>query len=410
VRVLGVAFRPLDTPPTDGSENTLERDLVFVGLAGMIDPPRPEVRRAVAQCRTAGIRVVMITGDHPLTALHVARELEIARESASGSSVVSGQQLAVMTVDDLEAVVEDVPVYARVSPEHKVKIVEALKRRGHFVAMTGDGVNDAPALKRADIGVAMGITGTDVSKEAADMVLLDDNFATIVHAIEEGRTIYENIRKFVRYIISSNVGEVFIMLMAPLLGMPIPLTAIQLLWINLVTDGLPALALGVERADPDTMKRPPHAPGESILARGLGTYLIWVGLLLGAVCLAAEYFARALGEGTWQTMVFTTLGLSQMGNALAVRSDRESLFKLGLLSNKFLLGAVLLTLVLQMAVIYLPFLQRIFDTTPLDWRELSISLALSTVVFVAVEISKWIKRRREPARAHQDSLRSGLGV
>jgi len=245
----------------------------------------------------------------------------------------------------------------------------------------------------------MGITGTDVSKEAADMVLLDDNFATIVHAIEEGRTIYENIRKFVRYIISSNVGEVFIMLMAPLLGMPIPLTAIQLLWINLVTDGLPALALGVERADPDTMKRPPHAPGESILARGLGAYLLWVGLLLGAVCLAAEYFARALGEGTWQTMVFTTLGLSQMGNALAVRSDRESLFKLGLLSNKFLLGAVLLTLVLQMAVIYLPFLQRIFDTTPLDWRELSISLALSTVVFVAVELRKWVQRRREPVPA-----------
>ena len=395
VRVLGVAFRSLGTPPVDGDENTLERDLVFVGLAGMIDPPRPEVRQAVAQCRTAGIRVVMITGDHPLTALHVARELEIAREDASGSSVVSGQQLAVMIVDDLEAVVEDVPVYARVNPEDKVKIVGALKRRGHFVAMTGDGVNDAPALKRADIGVAMGITGTDVSKEAADMVLLDDNFATIVHAIEEGRTIYENIRKFVRYIISSNVGEVFIMLMAPLLGMPIPLTAIQLLWINLVTDGLPALALGVERADPDTMKRPPHAPGESILARGLGTYLLWVGLLLGAVCLAAEYFARALGEGTWQTMVFTTLGLSQMGNALAVRSDRESLFKLGLLSNKLLLGAVLLTLVLQMAVIYLPFLQRIFDTTPLDWRELSISLALSTVVFIAVEISKWIKRRRE---------------
>ena len=399
VRVLGVAFKPLDTPPADGDENTLERDLVFVGLAGMIDPPRPEVRQAVAQCRTAGIRVVMITGDHPLTALHVARELDIAQQSASGSSVVSGQQLAGMTVEDLEAIVEDVAVYARVSPEHKVKIVEALKRRGHFVAMTGDGVNDAPALKRADIGVAMGITGTDVSKEASDMVLLDDNFATIVHAIEEGRTIYENIRKFVRYIISSNIGEIFVMLMAPLLGLPIPLTAIQLLWINLVTDGLPALALGVERADPDTMKRPPHAPGESVLARGLGTYLIWVGLLLGAVCLAAEYFARALGEGTWQTMVFTTLGLSQMGNALAVRSDRESLFKLGLLSNKPLLGAVLLTLILQIAVIYTPFLQRIFDTTPLGWRELSISLALSGVVFVAVEISKWIQRRRERVRA-----------
>jgi len=399
VRVLGVAFRPLGVCPSAGEEAQLERDLVFVWLAGMIDPPRAEVRQAVAECRTAGIRPVMITGDHPLTALHVARELGIVPEGASQDQVINGQQLAQMDVDDLEAVVEEVSVYARVSPEHKVKIVEALKRRGHFVAMTGDGVNDAPALKRADIGVAMGITGTDVSKEAADMVLLDDNFATIVHAIEEGRTIYENIRKFVRYIISSNVGEIFIMLMAPLLGLPIPLTAIQLLWINLVTDGLPGLALGVERADPNTMKRPPHPPDESVLARGLGSYLIWVGLLLGAVCLASEYFTRGLGEGTWQTMVFTTLSLSQMGNALAVRSDRESLLTLGLLSNKPLLGAVLLTLVLQMGVVYLPFLQRIFDTRPLPPGQLAVSIALSAVVLVAVELRKWVQRRREPVPA-----------
>jgi len=394
MRVLGVAFKQLAASPAKADENSLECNLVFLGLVGMIDPPRPEVRQAVAQCRTAGIRPVMITGDHPLTALHVARELGIVSQGTSHDQmVINGQQLASMTVDDLEAVVENVSVYARVSPEHKVKIVEAFKRRGHFVAMTGDGVNDAPALKRADIGVAMGITGTDVSKEASDMVLLDDNFATIVHAIEEGRTIYDNIRKFVRYIISSNIGEIFIMLMAPLLGLPIPLTAIQLLWINLVTDGLPALALGVEQADPNTMKRPPHPPNESVLARGLGTYLIWVGLLLGTVCLAAEYYARALGEGTWQTMVFTTLGLSQMGNALAVRSDRESLFTLGLLSNKFLLGAVLLTFALQMAVIYLPFLQRIFDTSALTLTQLGVSLALSTVVFAAVEMVKWVQRR-----------------
>ena len=273
--------------------------------------------------------------------------------------------------------------------------MEALKAHGHFVAMTGDGVNDAPALKRADIGVAMGIMGTDVSKEAADMVLLDDNFATIVSAIAEGRTIYENIRKFVRYIISSNVGEIFLMLMAPLLGLPIPLTAIQLLWINLVTDGLPGLALGVEMAEPDTMERPPHKPDESVLARGLGTYILWVGLLLGAVCLAAEFWGRALGEGIWQTMVFTTLGLSQMGNALAIRSDRESLFALGIMTNKPLVGAVLLTFVLQLAVIYVPFMQRIFKTTPLTFGQLVVCMLLSCIVFVAVELSKWFRRRLE---------------
>ena len=395
MRVLGVAMRPLEALPNPADESTLERELIFVGLAGMIDPPRLEVRQAVAECRTAGIRAVMITGDHPLTARHIARDLGIIDGQDTIPQIITGQALAGMTVEDLESVVEHVPIYARVSPEHKVKIVEALKRKGHFVAMTGDGVNDAPALKRADIGVAMGITGTDVSKEAADMVLLDDNFATIVNAIKEGRAIYDNIRKFVGYIVSSNVGEIFIMLMAPFLGLPIPLTALQLLWINLLTDGLPALALGVEPADPNAMRRPPHPPGESILARGLGKYVLWVGLLLGTVCLAAEYWGRTFGEGAWQTIVFTTLGLSQMGNALAIRSDRESLFTLGLLSNKPLLGAVLLTFLLQMAVIYLPFLQRIFETEALTGAQLGVSLALSTIVFLAIEISKWTRRRRE---------------
>jgi len=399
MRVLGVAIRPLDVLPEKVSEDSVEQQMVFVGLTGMIDPPRQEVKQAVAECKTAGIRPVMITGDHPLTALHIARDLGISDASDPNERVITGQELATMSVEDLEAVVEHVPVYARVSPEHKVKIVEALKARGHFCAMTGDGVNDAPALKRSDIGVAMGITGTDVSKEAADMVLLDDNFATIVHAIEEGRTIYENIRKFVRYIISSNVGEIFLMLMAPLFGLPIPLTAIQLLWINLVTDGLPGLALGVEPSHPDTMQRPPHAPDESVLARGLGAYILWVGILLGLVCLAAEFWGRAMGEGVWQTLVFTTLGLSQMGNALAIRSDRESLFTMGLMSNKPLLGAVLLTFVLQLAVIYVPFLQRIFKTTALTLGQLAISLLLSSIVFIAVELSKWIRRRRESATA-----------
>ncbi|HIP97249.1 MAG TPA: HAD family hydrolase, partial [Anaerolineae bacterium] len=265
MRVLGAAFRPLDELPAVGDEENLERDLIFVGMTGMIDPPRQEVRQAIATCHTAGIRTMMITGDHPLTAANIARELRIADPEAEGNGtrVIRGTELAQMSVADLEAVVEDVAIYARVSPEHKLKIVRALQRHGHIVAMTGDGVNDAPALKQADIGVAMGITGTDVSKEAADMVLTDDNFATIVSAVEEGRTIYDNIRKFVKYTLSSNVGEIVTMLLAPLLGLPVPLTPLQILWINLVTDGLPGLALGVDPPDPDVMNRSPHPPQES---------------------------------------------------------------------------------------------------------------------------------------------------
>jgi len=245
--------------------------------------------------------------------------------------------------------------------------------------------------------VAMGITGTDVSKEAADMVLLDDNFATIVHAIEEGRTIYENIRKFVRYIISCNVGEIFIMLVAPLLNYPVPLTPVQLLWINLVTDGLPALALGIEPAAPDTMERPPNPPGESVLARGLGSYILWVGLLLGTLSLIALWLGYGMGGGVWQTMVFTTLSLSQMGNALAVRSDRESVFRIGFLTNKPLLGAIALTTLLQLGVVYLPFAQPIFGTVALTPLQLGISVLLSALVFIIVELSKWIRRSRERA-------------
>ncbi len=401
MRVLGVAMRQLDEVPDQADEDDLEAQEIFVGLTGMIDPPRPEVRHAVAECRTAGIRPVMVTGDHPLTALNIARDLGIVQEERQGDhQVITGQQLAEMSVEDLEARVRDISVYARVSPEHKVKIVEAVKHHGEIVAMTGDGVNDAPALKRADIGVAMGITGTDVSKEASDMVLLDDNFATIVHAVEEGRTIYENIRKFVKYTMSSNVGEILVMLVAPLLGLPIPLNAIQILWINLVTDGLPGLALGVEPAAPDTMDRPPHPPNESVLARGLGTYILWVGPLMGAVALLPELLAHGAGGvlevGTgWRTMVFTTLALGQMGNALTIRSDRLLLTQLGLFSNLALLGAVILTFLLQMAVIYVPFMQDIFDTVPLTPRQLLVSLGFSTIVFMAAEAVKWIRQQVE---------------
>ena len=387
-RVLGVAFRPLYEEPDPADEAGLERAMTFIGLVGMIDPPRPEVREAVATAKSAGIRPVMITGDHPLTAQQIAWELDIAADGKP----LTGRDLSAMAADDLEGVVEQVSVYARVSPEHKLKIVRALQDRGQIVAMTGDGVNDAPALKKADIGVAMGITGTDVSKEAADMVLLNDNFATIVAAVKEGRTIYDNIRKFIKYTLSSNAGEIWVMLLAPLAGMPLPLLPLQILWINLVTDGLPGLAMGVEPPEPDTMNRPPHHPQESIFGRGLGRHVLWVGLLMGLVSLGMGYWTWRAGWANWQTMIFTTLTLSQMGHALAVRS-RESLFKVGLLSNKALLGAVLLTFVLQMAVVYVPFLQNLFKTSALTLGELLLSLVLSTVVFWGVEVEKWLMRR-----------------
>ncbi|GAP18295.1 cation-translocating P-type ATPase [Levilinea saccharolytica] len=391
MRVLGVAVHMDAQVPTDVSAEGVEKDLIFIGMTGMIDPARPEVKDAVAVAKGAGIRPIMITGDHPLTALSIAKELGIATQHR----VVTGQELAVMSDEELRAQVDDISVYARVSPEHKLKIVQALQFKGHIVAMTGDGVNDAPALKRADIGVAMGITGTDVSKEASDMILLDDNFATIVAAVEEGRRIYDNIRKFIRYTMTSNAGEIWVMLVAPFLGMPMPLTPLQILWINLVTDGLPGLALTVEPTERNTMKRKPHHPQENIFGRGMAREILWVGLLMGLVSLAMGYIFFKQEVAAWQTMVFTTLTLAQMGHVLAIRTERDSLFQVGLLSNKPLLGAVLLTFVLQMMVIYLPFFQDIFQTIALTPSQLIISLVSSTVVFFSLEIMKAIQRRKE---------------
>jgi Ca2+-transporting ATPase len=386
MRVLGLACRPYDAKPSA----VVEQDLVFIGLIGMIDPARPEVKAAVATARSAGIRPIMITGDHPLTALAIARELGIATED---TTAITGQQLAQMDTAQLVEQVRHTAVFARVSPEHKLNIVEALQSRGEVVAMTGDGVNDAPALKKADIGVAMGITGTDVSKESADMILLDDNFATIVAAVEEGRRIYDNIRKFIKYALGSNVGEILVMLVAPFLGMPLPLLPLQILWINLVTDGLPGLALTVEKAESNTMKRPPFHPKDSVFSHGLGRNIGVVGIVLTVLTLGVGYGAWVNGVESWQTMAFTTLTLAQMGNVLAIRSGRDSLFKQGLFTNLPLLGSVVLTIILQLMVIYLPFMQNIFETDPLTFSQLGICLLASLALFLAVEVEKWLVRR-----------------
>ncbi|HAG81147.1 MAG TPA: ATPase, partial [Cyanobacteria bacterium UBA12227] len=360
------------------------------GIIGMIDPPRPEVKNAVLICKKAGIRPVMITGDHPLTARHIASELGISTEGY----MLTGQDLDQYSIKELENVVEDVSVYARVSPQHKLEIVQALQNRGHIVAMTGDGVNDAPALKKADIGVAMGVTGTDVAKEAADMVLLDDNFATIVAATQEGRVIYDNVRKFINYTLTGNCGELWVIVLAPFWGMPLPLLPLQILWINLLADGLLALALGVEPAEPNIMIRPPHKPKENIFSRGVGRDIIWIGLLLGIILLSIDYNYWSAEQASWQTMVFSTLAFSRMGLAQSMRSERESIFRMNLLSNKPLLAAVILTFILQLAVVYSPFLQAIFKTTALSLNDLCISLVLSSVVIWAMELDKWWLRHK----------------
>jgi Ca2+-transporting ATPase len=390
MRVLGVSFKIQTTSPAHESKDLLERDLIFVGMTAMIDPPRPEVKDAVKTCTDAGIRPIMITGDHPLTAENVARQLNML----GAGGILTGRELDLMSDTKLQEAVKSVSVYARVSPEHKLKIIEALRSLGHIVAMTGDGVNDAPALKKADIGVAMGITGTDVAREASDMVLLDDNFATIVAAVREGRVIFDNIRKFIKYLLAANSAEIWIMLLAPFLGMPLPLLPLQILWINLVTDGLPALALGIEPAERNIMRRPPHKPGESVFARGLGVDIVWVGFVMAIVSLGVGLYYFGAKLATWQTMVFTTITLSEMAFALAVRSERDTLFKTRLFTNIPLLLAVASTFLLQLAVIYVPFLQVFFKTKPLSASDLMICLSLSAVVFVFVELRKVIAGKK----------------
>ena len=404
LRVLGFAYRPLDAQPRAGDE-AIERNLIWLGLISMLDAPRPEVREAVARCRSAGIRPVMITGDHQLTAQAVAEDLGIA---SPGDAVLTGRELEKMDSDELQRQVNRVGIYARVAPEHKLRIVQALQKQNKIVAMTGDGVNDAPALKQADIGIAMGITGTDVSKEASDMVLLDDNFATIVAAVEEGRVVYTNIRRFIKYILGSNIGEVITIALSPLLlgTAGIPLSPLQILWMNLVTDGLPALALAVEPAEPNVMNRPPNHPGESIFARGLGWYMVRIGIVLAVISVTLMVWSYGYSQNTpgdpnrWKTMVFTTLCLSQMGHAMAIRSNTQLTIELNPLSNPFLLAAVGVTTLLQLMLIYVPPLRSFFSMHRLSGMELAICVGASLLMFVWVELEKlfirWFLKPKTP--------------
>jgi Ca2+-transporting ATPase len=407
LRVLGLAMKPLAALPADPEADLAneEQDLVWLGLVGMLDAPRPQVKAAVAACRRAGIRPVMITGDHPLTAHAIAATLDIAQP---GDRLLTGQELNHLTAADLEQIVPEVSVYARVAPEHKLCIVQALQKRGEFVAMTGDGVNDAPALKQADIGIAMGITGTDVSQEASDMVLLDDNFTTIVSATQEGRVVYDNIRRFIKYILGSNIGEVLTIAAAPLMGLGgVPLSPLQILWMNLVTDGVPALALAMEPAEPNVMQRPPRHPRESIFSRGLGAYMVRIGIVLAVLTIALMAWAyghtHAAGYGgdpdSWKTMVFTTLCLAQMGHALAARSDSRLTVQLDPRTNPYIWGAVLLTTGLQLLLMYVPPLQAFFGLHALAASELAICFGFSALVFVWLEAEKllyqWTLQRRQ---------------
>lgn len=384
LRVLGFAMRRWDRLPDDLSPADVETELTFIGLAGLIDPERPEAREAVALCATAGIKPVMITGDHPVTARAIAERLGIIDK---GDGVLSGRDLENLPLEEFERRVEHIGVYARVAPEQKLKIVKALQDKKQFVAMTGDGVNDAPALQRANIGIAMGITGTDVAKEAADMLLLDDNFATIVKAVREGRRIYDNIIKFILYSLTSNAATICLVFLAPLAGLPLPLSPIQILWMNLLCDSLPGLALTAEPAETGIMRKPPRSHDEGVFAMGRGWSIVIIGGLIGVSALAFQFFAVRAGQ-PWQTMLFTSLVLGRMAVALGARSEREFLFKKGVFNNLPLLGAIGLTAGLQLLVVYVPQLHGIFKTEPLSPEQLGITLAVSCVPLVIMEATK----------------------
>jgi Ca2+-transporting ATPase len=395
-RVLALAIREWPEIPENPQPNDTETDLVFVGYFSMIDPARSEVKDAVAISKGAGIRTTMITGDHPATAVAIASELGIWQE---GDSAITGQDLRNMDEEELQQAVINTTVFARVSPEDKLDIVKALKSHNHVVSMTGDGVNDAPALKRADIGVSMGITGTEVAKEASEMVLMDDNYATIVSAINEGRTIYSNIRKAVHYLLSCNVGEIVTIFTSILVGLGSPLTAIQILWINLVTDGLPALALGVEPPEKGVMDQPPRKPNESVMAGGVGISILWQGAMIGALAFGVYILALSWGRTIPEahTMTFATLALLQLVHSFNVRSNTKSVFQLGVTSNRYMVYAFLGSFTLQAMVLFVPFLQQFFDTVPLRPTDWLVVLLFSFAPLVIVEYVKVVIRNRNKA-------------
>lgn len=388
MRVLAFAVKQFDHAPENVTQ-AIENEVTLVGMVGMIDPPRPEVREAIRVCRSAGIRPIMITGDHPLTARFIAHELGIT----DNMRIKTGLELDKMSAEELAEAVNDVSVYARVTPEHKLRIVETLQNKGNVVAMTGDGVNDSPALRKADIGVAMGITGTDVSKEAAQMVLLDDNFTTIVASVEEGRAIYENIRRFVKFSIAGNVGKVLVMLFAPFMGITVALLPLQLLWLNLLTDGLLGLGLGVEPADKSIMKFPPRDKAAPFFSRAIIRDVVLIGMLIGGVALGlgyAYYDAAAPEQRTWQTMMFTAIAFMQIGQALASRSHALSLFELAVFSNPTLVGMVVLTFFLQGVAIYVPFFADFFQVVPLTLSQWLICIGTGVLTFALIELEKWL--------------------
>jgi Ca2+-transporting ATPase len=392
MRVLAVACRDFETLPENLNESEVEKELTFLGLVAMIDPPRPEVKVAMQACRSAGIRSVMITGDHKNTAVAIARDLGFYM---ADSLAFTGEELDNMTQEEFVKQVDKTAVYARVSPEHKLRIVKAWREKGRVVAMTGDGVNDAPAVKEADIGVAMGITGTDVTKEVSDMVITDDNFASIVAAVEEGRGIYDNIRKFIHYLLSCNVGEILVMFTASVIGWPVPLLPIQILWINLVTDGLPALALGVDPTDKKIMKRHPRLKNESVLTRRMGGQIFLQGAFIAFCSLLAfylVYFVEKEGIERAMTASFIVLACSQLFHAFNCRSTHESIFSLGFFTNAKLVYATLISFVLQMSVVYVPFLQVVFKTKPLGWFDWAMVLIISSFPLLAMELIKLVKR------------------
>lgn len=390
-RVLGFAMKTWKELPPQLDAATFEQGFTLLGALGMIDPPREEAKGAIGLCNTAGIKTVMITGDHPNTARYIAQQLGILETDEE--LVVSSTDLLEMTDQELESKVEKIRVYARVSPEQKFKIVQALQNRGQFVAMTGDGVNDAPSLKKADIGVAMAITGTDVAKEAAHMILLDDNFATIVKAVREGRRIFDNIRKFVKFIMTGNSAEIWTILLAPFLGLPIPLLPIHILWINLVTDGLPSLALAAEPAEKNIMQRKPRQPNESIFAQGLGLHIIFIGLLMGGLTLTTQYISYHMADVHWQTMVFCTLCFCQLGYALAVKSEYLSVFSAHVFTNPFLFYTIFISVLIQLGIVYIPLCNTIFKTQPLSVIELLFTFLPPLIIVLVIEISKFIKRK-----------------